>query len=86
MNLCRVVTVGKQTEVHQLARQVGWEVFAADDIAEALDITQRIDPDLILFDHRFSPGCIQEFLSTTDKNSDAHIVRRPLPTGKASPP
>jgi DNA-binding NtrC family response regulator len=74
MSLHRVVTVGKETEVQQLARQVGREVFAADDLFEALDISERVDPDLILFDHRFSPGCIREFLSRTDKNSDAHII------------
>jgi two-component system response regulator AtoC len=74
MSLCRVVTVGKQTEVQQLARQISREVFAADDLTEALDITQRVNPDLILFDHRFSPERIHEFLSTTDKNSDAHVI------------
>jgi len=74
MILRNVVTVGKETEVHQLARQVGRELFAADDIAEASDITRRINPDLILFDHRFNPNCIQEFLSTTDKNSGVHVV------------
>jgi DNA-binding NtrC family response regulator len=74
MSLYRIVTVGRETKVQQLARQVGREVFAADNITEALDITQRIEPDLILFDHRFSPEHIREFLSTTDKNLDAHIV------------
>ncbi|MHC4122111.1 MAG: sigma 54-interacting transcriptional regulator [Planctomycetota bacterium] len=74
MILRNVITIGKETEVHQLARQVGREVFAADDLTEALDISKRVDPDLILFDHRFSPNCIREFLSTTDKNSDVHIV------------
>ena len=74
MNLHRIVTVGKETNVHQLAQQVGQEVFAADTVAEALDISKRVDPDLILFDHRFSPSCIRQFLDTTDKNSDAHIV------------
>jgi len=74
MSLYKIVTVGKEPEVQQLAWQVGREVFAADDIAEALDITQRINPDLIFFDHRFTPNCIREFLVTTDKNIDAHIV------------
>ena len=74
MSLKRVVTVGKEPEVQQLAWQVGREVFAADDIVEALDVTQRVSPDLILFDHRFTPNCIQKFLSTTDKNMDVHIV------------
>jgi len=74
MNLDKVVTIGKEQEVQQLARQVGREVFAADDLDEALDITQRVNPDLILFDHRFSPNCIKEFLNTTDKNSHTRIV------------
>ena len=74
MILRNVVTISKEAEIHQLARQVGQEVFAADDLTEALDFTQRIGPDLILFDHRFSPNCIQEFLSMIDKNSDVHIV------------
>ncbi len=72
--LRRVVTVGKETEVHQLARRVGQEIFAADGPVEALDIVETINPDLVLFDHRFSPSCIREFLDTTDKNSDVHIV------------
>jgi len=74
MSLHRVVIVGKQAEVQQLARQVGQEVFAADDLTEASNIVKAVSPDLILFDHRFSPGCIREFLSTTDKIPDVHIV------------
>ncbi|MFA5239047.1 MAG: sigma-54 dependent transcriptional regulator [Phycisphaerae bacterium] len=74
MSLYKVVTVGKESEVQQLARQVGREVFSADDIAEALEVTRRVGPDLILFDHRFSPSCIHEFLGAADENLDAHIV------------
>ena len=74
MNLHRVVTVGKETEVHQLARQISRDVFAADDLHEALDIVETIEPDLVLFDHRFNPNHIREFLETADKNSDVHVV------------
>lgn len=74
MDLRKVVTVGRQIEVQQLAQQVGREVFAADDIAEALDVVQRIEPDLILFDHRFTPNSIRKFLGRTDKNSDTPII------------
>jgi DNA-binding NtrC family response regulator len=74
MILHNVATVGKETEVHQLARQVGQKVFAADDLTEALDISRRVDLNLVLFDHRFTPNCIRKFLSTTDKNSDVHII------------
>lgn len=74
MILRNVATVGKETEVHQLARQVGRDVFAADDITEALDISKRVNLNLILFDHRFSPNCIRRFLSTTGENPDVHVV------------
>ncbi len=74
MTLHRVVAVSKNTEVHQLARQVGQEVFVADDLTEALDIIKTVNPDLILFDHRFSPICIKKFLRTTNKNSDVNII------------
>jgi DNA-binding NtrC family response regulator len=69
-----VVTVGKEAEVQQLARQIGQEVFAADNLIEAMDITRRVEPDLIFFDYRFNPVNIREFLSKTEKNSNLHII------------
>lgn len=74
MSLQNVVTVGKETEVQQLARQIGRQIYAADTIVEALELTRRVCPDLIIFDHHFGPNCIREFLSTNDKNSNAQIV------------
>jgi len=46
----------KDADVHALARQVGQQVLIADDLFEALDIIQTKSPDLILFDHNFTPG------------------------------
>jgi len=69
MNLRRVVAVTKETQIQQLARSVGQEIFVADDIAEAMEIVQTISPDLILFDHHFTPRHIHEVLDTTYKNS-----------------
>lgn len=69
MSLRRIVAVSRQAEVQQLVRQVGKEIFVADNLAEALDITGTVNPDLIVFDGRFSPAHIREFLNTTDKNS-----------------
>jgi len=77
MTLRRVVTVGKQTELQQLARQVGREIFAADDLGEAFDIVERTNPDLVLFDSRFSPTHICEFRNNclgANKNPNIHIV------------
>jgi two-component system response regulator AtoC len=69
MTLRRVVAVSRDAEVQQLARQVSQEIFVADDLTEALDITETVNPDLIVFDDSFSPGHIHEFLNTTDNNS-----------------
>jgi len=74
MRLHRVIAIGNEAEVQHLARQAGHEVFVADDLAEALDIVETAKPDLVLFDHRFTPGCIRRFLDTTDKIPDIHIV------------
>ena len=68
MNLRRIVAVGKDPEVQRLAQQCGQEVFGADDLTDALDIVQTINPNLILFDHRFSPSHIRNFLNGADKN------------------
>ena len=74
MDLHKVVTVGKEQETQRLARQISSELFSADDLTEAIDIVRGVNPDLILFDHRFSPDCIAKFLDATDKNSEVHIV------------
>ncbi|HEW78709.1 MAG TPA: AAA family ATPase, partial [Phycisphaerales bacterium] len=69
MILHRIVVVSKEAEVQQLARQVGQEIFVADDLSEALDIIETVNPDLIVFDDGFGPGHTRKFLDTADKNS-----------------
>ncbi len=62
MNLRKIVALSRDPEVQQLAQEYGQEVFGADDLAEALDVVQAVNPDLILFDHRFGTGHIREFI------------------------
>jgi len=69
MNLRRVVAVTRETQIQQLARSVGQEIFIADDITESVDIVQTVGPDLILFDHHCTQRQIHEFLETTHKKS-----------------
>jgi DNA-binding NtrC family response regulator len=69
MTLRRIVALSRDPEVQQLAQKYGQEVFGADDLADALDIVQTVNPDLILFDHRFGTGHIREFLDRADKYS-----------------
>jgi DNA-binding NtrC family response regulator len=75
MSLRRIVVVSKDPEVQQLAQEYGQEVFGADNLADALDVVQTVNPDLMLFDHRFGPRHIHEFRNRADKNSiDVPIV------------
>ena len=73
MSLRRTVALSRQAEIHELARQVSREVFTADTIAEASDLIEASNPDLILLDRRFSPH-IERFLLIADKISDAPVV------------
>ena len=62
MTLRKIVALSRDPEVQQLAQEYGQEVFGADDLADALDIVQTVNPDLILFDHRFGAGHIRDFI------------------------
>ncbi len=74
MVLHKVVAISKEAEVHQLAQQVGREIFAADNLTEAADIVEAVNPDLILFDSWFTPDHIRQFLNTACKNPNVPIV------------
>lgn len=69
MGLSRILVVGKEPELYQLAQQVGREIFAADSPVDAFELTKTINPELILFDHRFGPNQFRELLDAADKNS-----------------
>lgn len=60
--LRRVVVVSKQTKIQQLARQVSQEIFVADDLAEALDIVEAVNPELVVFDDSYTASHIREFI------------------------
>jgi DNA-binding NtrC family response regulator len=75
MSLRRIVVVSKDPEVQQLAQEYGQEVFGADNLTDALDVVQTVNPDLVLFDHRFGTRHIHEFRDKADNNSiDVPIV------------
>jgi two-component system, NtrC family, response regulator AtoC len=71
--LRKIVVATREADVQQLARQIGQEIFVADNIAETLDIAETVQPDLIIFDHNFSPEHIRHFLGAL-KNPDIPVV------------
>lgn len=69
MSLNRIVTVSRDPDIQRLAQKCSQEVFGADDLTDAFEIIQTVDPNLILFDHKFSTDYIREFTETADKKS-----------------
>ncbi len=75
MSSRRIVAVGNDPDVQLLAQQYGHEVFVTDDPLDALDVVQRVYPDLVLLDHRFGRNQIEQFLRRADNNrADIPVV------------
>jgi len=68
MSLDRIVTVSRDPEVQQLAQQFCRQVFGADNPADAVEVVRTVNPNLILFDNRFNPDYISDFVKKADKN------------------
>jgi DNA-binding NtrC family response regulator len=68
MSLDRIVALSKDPEVQKLAQMYGREVFGADDPADALEIVQKINPDLILFDQWLGTERIRKFILRCNAN------------------
>ncbi len=71
MKIGKFVAVTKDRDTQHLAQRYGEEVFGADDPAEALDIIQTVEPDLILYDHRFGPNPISEIVDRSNSETAA---------------
>ncbi|UCE50735.1 MAG: sigma-54-dependent Fis family transcriptional regulator, partial [Phycisphaerales bacterium] len=75
MNSHRLVVVTKDPDTQRLAQRYGGEVFGADDPTDAIDIIQMVEPDLIVYDHRFGPDQIRKILNRADgKNAAVPVV------------
>ncbi|MHC4186686.1 MAG: sigma 54-interacting transcriptional regulator [Planctomycetota bacterium] len=70
MILDRIVVVSKDLQVHKLARQVCHEIFAADDLPEAKDIIESINPQLVLLDYLSNNRDVEAFFKMTDNNPE----------------
>ncbi|MHC4132020.1 MAG: sigma 54-interacting transcriptional regulator [Planctomycetota bacterium] len=70
MILDRIVVVSKDSQVHQLARQVCHEIFVADNLAEVEDLTESIHPQLVLLDYLSQNREVEAFFKMTDNNQE----------------
>jgi len=76
MTLSRIVALSKDPEVQQLAQKYGQEVFGADDLADALEIIQTVNPDLILFDQWLGISNVREFIFRSRAIDNNQFLKR----------
>ena len=68
MSCCqRTLVVSKKECTQALARQVSLQIFVADDVGEALDMVQSMQPDLVVFDDLSTPEHVRQFTGQTDR-------------------
>jgi DNA-binding NtrC family response regulator len=70
MILDRIVAVSKDSRVEKLARQICHEIFMADNLPEANDIIESIQPQLILLDYLSNNRDVEAFFKMTDNNPE----------------
>ena len=68
MILRRVVVVSNELEIQKTARNVGQEIFVADDTEEAIDITETVSPDMIIFNSSVQPSNVDTFRNAVCRN------------------
>ena len=61
--------------MHLIGQEVAHEVFAADDLREAVEIAQTVAPDLTIFDETFAPCHVHDYLERIALDaSQSHVT------------
>jgi DNA-binding NtrC family response regulator len=76
MSLSRIVALSKDPEVQKLAQKYGQEVFGADDLTDAVEVIQTVNPDLILFDQWLGINNVREFIFQSSDNGKNEFGKR----------
>lgn len=74
MSLNSVIVIGRQRDIQTLVQKFAENVYAADDISEAIELIHRFNPDLILFSNNFTPAEIDRFQKTTQCIANVPVV------------
>lgn len=74
MALKRIVVASTETRIQQMAADVAGQMFQADTLGEAVDITQTVEPDMVILDHRFDSDRIRAFIR------ESAVATSPVPT------
>lgn len=70
----RIVAIGKDSRLQELSQHLAEAVYMADDLSEAAEIVQGTTPDLIVFDHIFTPDCVTQFMHDNPSLADTPIM------------
>lgn len=70
VNINRIVTVSRNPEIQRLAHKCGREVFGADDPADAIEIIQNVNPNLILYDDKLNVDLVRELIDNIEINAN----------------
>ena len=61
--------------MHHIGQEVAHEVFAADDLREAVEIARTVAPDLTIFDETFAPCHVRDYLERIALDaSQSHVT------------
>ncbi len=69
MTLDKILVVGKEAQIHQLAHKHTKQLFAADDTNNIWDLIDSVEPHLILLDKNIHYNEICSFLEGASKNN-----------------
>ena len=51
MELSNTIVISRRLEIQDIARQMSKNIFVADTISEAIELTNQISPEIILIYH-----------------------------------
>jgi len=74
VELSNSIVISRRLEIQEIARQISKEIFAADAISEAIELTKQVFPEIILIDHWIDQNEISYFLNTIEQISDIPVV------------
>jgi len=62
--LQRILTISKDSQVHNFAKEYAAQIYGADDLTEALNVIKKTEPEMVLYDLNLAGGNVRGFLAS----------------------
>ncbi len=72
--LQRILTISRDRQVHNFAKDYSRETYGADDPSEALNIIKDIEPDLVLFDSNINTEEVGKYIQKIGRSNIPIVV------------